>query len=97
MHVRGADLLSLSVALPLIAASLPAAANENDDVLKVVDDFCANPRDKLKDVGVKASKLGFGAEYYGQKTIGGKAYAVELVYGFEENKPSGAFTLTTTR
>jgi len=51
MHVRGANLLSLGVALPLIAASLPA----------------------------------------------GKSYAVELVYGFEENKPSGAFTLTTTR
>jgi hypothetical protein len=33
----------------------------------------------------------------GEKTIGGKAYAVELVYGFEENKPSGAFTLTTHR
>lgn len=33
----------------------------------------------------------------GQKTIGGNAYAVELVYGFEENKPSGAFTLTTHR
>jgi hypothetical protein len=33
----------------------------------------------------------------GEKTIGGKAYAVELVYGFEENKPSGAFTLTTYR
>jgi hypothetical protein len=33
----------------------------------------------------------------GQKTIDDKAYAVELVYGFEENKPSGAFTLTTNR
>jgi hypothetical protein len=170
MQVRGANLLSLSVALPLIAASPPAAANENDDVLKVVDDFCANPRDKLKGVGAKASKLGFGAEYAqkrgpppvhgawlpklgtgsmltfsaksasepvnecrlvshvhdladlvtrlktkfdlgepkssksnvqltmkGQKAIGGKAYAVELVYGFEDNKPSGAFTLTTNR
>jgi len=28
-------------------------------------------------------------------TIGGKAYSVELVYGFDENKPSGVFTLTT--
>jgi hypothetical protein len=170
MRLRSASLLSLSVALPLMTASLPAAAGENDDVMKVVDDFCANPRDKLKDVGMKASKLGFGAEYgqkrgpppvhaawlpklgtgsiltfsaknasepvnecklvshvneladlvarlkakfdlgepktsevdpqlrmKGQKTIGDKAYAVELVYGFEENKPSGAFTLTTTR
>jgi hypothetical protein len=170
MQMRSASLLSLSVALPLMAVSPPAVASENDDVLKVVDDFCANPRDKLKDVGVKASKLSFGAEYSqkrgpppvhgawlpelgtgsilsfsaksgsepvsecrlvshvndladlvarlkakfdlgepktsdasvqlmmkGQKTIGGKPYAVELVYGFEENKPSGAFTLTTTR
>ncbi len=170
MQARGANLLSLGVALPLIMASPPAAAGENDDVMQVVDDFCANPRDKLKDVGTKASKLGFGAEHgqkrgpppvhaawlpklgtgsiltfsaksasepvnecqlvshvhdladlvarlktkfdlgepktsdatvqltmKGQKTIGGKAYAVELVYGFEENKPSGAFTLTTTR
>ena len=170
MPSRSANLLSLGVALPLITASLPAVANENDDVLKIVDDFCANPRDKLKDVGVKASKMGFGAEYgrkkgpppihsawlpklgtgsiltfsaknasepvsecrlvshvndladliarlktkfdlgepksseasvqltmKGQKTIGDKTYAVELVYGFEENKPSGAFTLTSHR
>ena len=170
MQARGADLLSLGVALPLIMASLPAAAGENDDVMKVVDDFCANPRDKLKDVGGKGvetglrrrvwaeawpasvhaawlPKLGTGSiltfsaksasepvnecqlvshvhdladlvarlktkfdlgepktsessvqlTMKGQKTIGGKAYAVELVYGFEENKPSGAFTLTTTR
>jgi hypothetical protein len=33
----------------------------------------------------------------GQKTINGKPHAVELVYGFEENKPSGAFTLTINR
>ena len=46
MGVRGADLLSLGVALPLMFAS---------------------PR------------------------------AVELVCGFEENKPSGAFTLTIDR
>jgi hypothetical protein len=170
MQVASASLLSLSLALPLVNASLPAAATENDDVLKIVDDFCANPRDKLRDVGTKASKLGFGAEYTqkrgppplhaawlpklgtgsiltfsaksasepvnecrlvshvqdladlvarlktafdlgdpkasdasvqltikGQKTIGGKAYVVELVYGFEENKLSGAFTLTTNR
>jgi hypothetical protein len=170
MRLRSANLLSLGVALPLMTGSLPAAANENDAVMRVVDDFCANPRDKLKDVGVKASRLGFGAEYSqkrgpppvhgawlpklgsgsiltfsaksasesvndcklvshvsdladlvarlktkfdlgepkasdssvqltmkGQKSIGGKAYAVELVYGFEQNKPSGAFTLTTTR
>jgi hypothetical protein len=170
MPARSANLLSVGVALPLIMASLPAAAGENDDVMKVVDDFCANPRDKLKDAGAKLSKLGFGAEYgqergpppvhaawvpklgtgsslrvsaksasepvnecqlvshvhdlvdlvarlkakfdlgepktndasvqltmKGRKTIGGKPYAVELVYGFEENKPSGAFTLTTTR
>ena len=63
MQVASASLLSLSVALPLMTASLPAAATENDDVLKIVDDFCANPRDKLKDIGTKASKLGFGAEY----------------------------------
>ena len=60
---HSANLLSVGLALPLIIASLPAAASENDDVLKIVDDFCANPRDKLKDVGAKASKLGFGAEY----------------------------------
>jgi hypothetical protein len=168
--LHSANLLSVGLALPLIVASMPVAANENDDVLKIVDDFCANPRDKLRDVGLKASKLGFGAEYgqkrgpppvhgawlpklgtgsmltfsaknaaepvnecqlvahvrdladlvaqlktkfdlgepktsdssvqltmKGQKTISGTAYAVELVYGFEENKPSGAFTLTTNR
>ena len=33
----------------------------------------------------------------GEKTIDGKPHAVELVYGFEENKPSGAFTLTINR
>ena len=33
----------------------------------------------------------------GQKTIAGKVHAVELVYGFEENKPSGAFTLKINR
>ena len=33
----------------------------------------------------------------GEKTINGKPHAVELVYGFEENKPSGAFTLTINR
>jgi hypothetical protein len=71
MPARSASLLSLSVALSLMAASLPALAKENDDVLKIVD--------------------------AGRKTLGGKAYSVELVYGFEENKPSGAFTLTTNR
>lgn len=158
------------VALLLLAAPLPASAGENDDVLKVVDDFCANPRDAYRHVGTRLSKLGNGVEaerkrgpppvaaawapklgtgsiltfsakkdsepvsecrlvshvndladlvarlkakfdlgepakseasvqltMKGEKTIGGKAYAVELVYGFEENKPSGAFTLTTHR
>jgi hypothetical protein len=33
----------------------------------------------------------------GQKSIDGKPHTVELVYGFEENKPSGAFTLTINR
>jgi hypothetical protein len=33
----------------------------------------------------------------GEKTISGKLHAVELIYGFEENKPSGAFTLTINR
>jgi hypothetical protein len=33
----------------------------------------------------------------GQKTIAGKVHSVELVYGFEENKHSGAFTLTIKR
>jgi hypothetical protein len=170
MHARSASRLSLGMALSLVVAPLPAAADENDDVLKIVDDFCVNPRDKLKDVGLKASKLGFGAEYgqkrgpppvhaawlpklgtgsmlrfsaknnsepvlecelvshvhdvadlvarlkakfdlgeptinsidaqrtmKGKKTIGGKAYSVELVYGFEENKSSGAFTLAINR
>jgi hypothetical protein len=45
----------------------------------------------------KASDSSVQLTMKGQKTIDGKAYAVELVYGFEENKPSGAFTLTTTR
>jgi hypothetical protein len=169
--LRGsASLLMSGMALSLFATPVPATAGDNDDVLKVVDDFCANPRDKIKDVGTKLAKLGFGAEFErkvrpppryaawlpklgtgsiltfsaknvsepvsdcrlvshvndladlvarlktkfdlgepatsdssvqltmkGQKTIGGKAYAVELVYGFEENKPSGAFTLTAHR
>jgi hypothetical protein len=33
----------------------------------------------------------------GQKAINGKPHEVELVYGFEENKPSGAFTLKIRR
>ena len=170
MNLRSASLLSLGVALPLMTPPRPAVASENYDVLKIVDDFCANPRDKLKDVGANASKLGSGAAHSqergppplhvawlpkigtgsilsfsakrasepvsecklvshvndladlvarlkakfdlgepktcygspeltlkGQKRIGHKSYAVEMVYGFEENKPSGAFTLTTTR
>jgi hypothetical protein len=68
MRMGAASLLSLSVALPFMTASLPAAANEN-----------VQPTMK------------------GQKAVGGKPCAVELVYGFEENKPSGAFTLTTHR
>lgn len=170
MRQRSTALLPLGVVLPLIAASPSVMAGENEDVLKVVDDFCANPHGKLRDVGLKASKIGFGAEYgqkkgpppvhgawlpklgtgstltfsaksasepvnecrlvshvhdladliarlkakfdlgepkssevsvmltmTGRKSIGDKSYAVELVYGFEDNKPSGAFTLTTTR
>jgi hypothetical protein len=170
MPCRNASLLMSGVALSLFAAAAPVTAGENDDVMKVVDDFCANPRDVFKDVGTKLSRLGFGAEterkrgpppvhaawlpklgtgsiltfsakkdsepvhdcrlvshvteladlvarlkskfdlgepttsdssvqltLKGQKTIAGKTYAVELVYGFEENKPSGAFTLTTHR
>ena len=45
----------------------------------------------------KTSEFSAQLTMKGQKTIGDKSYAVELVYGFEENKPSGAFTLTTTR
>jgi hypothetical protein len=170
MRRASTNLLMPGVVLSLFAASAPVEAGENDDVLKVVDDFCVNPRDQLKDVGRKASKLGFGAEYgtkkgpppvhaawlpklgtgsmltfsaknasepveecqlvshvneladlvtrlrarfdleepkqreldsqfttKGRKTIGGKVYSVELVYGFEENKPSGGFTLKTYR
>jgi hypothetical protein len=33
----------------------------------------------------------------GQPTIEGTPRDVELVYGFEANKPSGAFTLTISR
>ena len=80
MHVRGANLLSLGVALPLNLADLVAR-------LKTAFDL-GEP---------KSSESSVQLTMKGQKTIGGKVYAVELVYGFEENKPSGAFTLTTTR
>ena len=166
---RRASPLMSGVAL-LLVASNPASAGENDDIVKVLDDVCANPRDTFKDVSAKLPKLGFGAEIEkkrgpppvnaawlpklgagsiltlsakkdsepvhdcrlvshvrdladlvarlkakfelgepvknessvqltmkGEKTIGSRPYAVELVYGFEENKPSGAFTLTTHR
>ena len=59
MQARGANLLSLGVALPLIMASLPAAAGENDDVMEVVDDLCVNHRGNLKDGAAKAMKLPF--------------------------------------
>jgi hypothetical protein len=62
MPRRNASLLMSGVALSLFAAPALAAAAENDDVLKVVDDFCANPRDAFRDAGTKLSKLGFGAE-----------------------------------
>jgi hypothetical protein len=170
MRERSTARLPFGVVLPLFAASPTVMAGENDDVLKVIDDFCAPPRHKLRDAGLKASKLGFGAEYgqkkgprpvhcawlpeldtgsmlsfvaqnasepvdecrlvshvydladliarlkakfdlgepkssdasmmsimKGQKSSDGKMYAVELVYGFEDNKLSGAFTFTTTR
>ena len=45
----------------------------------------------------KSSESSVQLTMKGRKTIDGKDYAVELVYGFEENKSSGAFTLTTTR
>ena len=168
---RASASLSMSgVAFLLLAAPQHAHAGENDDVLKIVDSVCVNPKDAISAVGAKLPKLGFGAEVErkrrppprvsawlpklgtgsiltfsakkdsepvyecrlvshvddladlvarlkakfdlgepvkseasvqltmkGEKTIGGKAYAVELVYGFEENKPSGAFTLATHR
>jgi hypothetical protein len=171
MRLRSADLLSLSVALPLIIASIPAQAGHSDDVMKVVDEVCLDNRASLNDAVRKVSKLPYrpdpvafdrgpppGAATWlaklgtgstlvllanarsasisdcklvshvseladligrlkakfdlgepktsqssvqltmkGQKTIDGKAHAVELVYGFEENKPSGAFTLTIKR
>ena len=96
MQGASASLLSLRLALPLMTASPPATATENDDVLKIVDEFCADPRDNLKEVGTGASKLGYGngcAQRRGPPPV----HAVELVYGFEENKLSGAFTLTTNR
>ena len=171
MLARSAHLLSLGVALPLMGTALPAAASENDDVMKVVDDFCVRHRGSLKDAAARASKLPFGARYLGedrgpppvrevwlaklgtgstlafsarsasepvndcrlvshvhdladlvarfktafdlgepktsdvmvqlrmngQKTIDGTQRSVELIYGFEDNKPSGAFTLTISR
>jgi hypothetical protein len=171
MRLRSANLLFLSVALPLMIASIPAHASHSDDVMKVVDEICLDNRADLKQVIRKVSKLpyrpdpvavdrgtppgaatwlaklGTGStlvllakarsapisdcklvshvseladligrlktkfdlgepktsEYSvqltmkGQKTIDGKTHAVELVYGFEENKPSGAFTLTIKR
>jgi len=33
----------------------------------------------------------------GVALLGGKSHTVELICGFEENKPSGAFTLTINR
>jgi len=172
MALRSADLLSMTVALPLMIAPLPAAAGENDDVMKVVDDLCMAHRGSIKQGAAKAMKLPFaprdGGEdcgppprlhavwleklasgtilsfaakstsapvsecklvshvrdltdivsrmktsfdlgepkasdasvqltMKGQKTVGGKVHSVELIYGFEENKPSGAFTLTINR
>lgn len=171
MRVRGAKLRSLIMALPLLTASLPVAANENDDVMRVVDEVCVNGRDSLKEVTRKVSKLPFAPDpvaadkgpppgratwlaklgsgstlmlsaksdaapvdqcrlvshvpdladlvgrlkskfdlgepktsdfavqltMKGQKRIGEKVHSVELVYGFEQNKPSGAFTLAVSR
>lgn len=172
MQSKGASLRSLIMALPLVTASLPAAANENDDVMSVVETLCIVHRGNIKEGAAKALKLPFAPEdggpdrgssprvrmvwleklgsgtivsfsakslmapvsecklvshvgdladlvarlksgfdlgepkasdasvqltMKGQKTIGGKPHAVELVYGFEENKPSGAFTLTINR
>lgn len=45
----------------------------------------------------KSSEVSIQLTAKGGRTIGEKAYAVELVCGFEENKPSGAFTLTVNR
>ena len=59
MQARSADLLSLGLALPLMIASLPAEAGENDDVMEVVDDLCINHRGNLKDGAAKAMKLPF--------------------------------------
>jgi len=45
----------------------------------------------------KASESTVMLTVKGEKAINGRSTAVELVYGFEENKPSGAFTLTINR
>jgi hypothetical protein len=45
----------------------------------------------------RANGAGVQLAMKGSRIINGKPHAVELVYGFEENKPSGAFTLTINR
>jgi hypothetical protein len=45
----------------------------------------------------KTSEFSVQLTMKGQKDLGGKQHTVELVYGFEENKPSGAFNLTVNR
>jgi len=45
----------------------------------------------------KASDSSVQLTITGQKAISGKPHEVELVHGFEENKPSGAFTLKIKR
>jgi hypothetical protein len=99
--VHGAWLPKLGTGSMLTFSAKNAAepVNECRLVAHVCDlaDLVAQLKTKFDLGEPKTSDSSVQLTMKGQKTISGTAYAVELVYGFEENKPSGAFTLTTNR
>lgn len=99
--VRGTWLPKLGTGTILTFAAKRASATLSDCKLVSHVPELADLVDRLQvkfDLGEpKTSESSVQLTMKGQKTINGKPHEVELVYGFEENKPSGAFTLTINR
>jgi hypothetical protein len=99
--VRGTWLPKLGTGSILTFSAKRASATLSDCKLVSHVPELADLVDRLKakfDLGEpKTSDSSVQLTMKGQKTINGKPHEVELVYGFEENKPSGAFTLTINR
>lgn len=93
MKLGGVTLLTLAGAKPSAPVSVCEIVSHSQDAVGLV----AHLRDRFNLPEPTTSSFDVQLRTSGKATIGDQQLSVKLVYGFEDNKKSGSFTLTIER